>query len=130
MKILYLAPEMVVPGTHGGSSHVLEAVRSFVNIGHSVILVLRRSAGQNYFEKIENITYMRFPILPTCIGRNLSYFFASFFSSFFLRYDLVYERARIFAGIGCVVSSFFGKKSAYEMIEPYVELPLVLGTMK
>lgn len=41
MRILYVAPNIPVPGTHGGSTHVTEVVRVLRALGHEVLLLAR-----------------------------------------------------------------------------------------
>jgi glycosyltransferase involved in cell wall biosynthesis len=45
MRILYLAQNIPVPGTHGGSTHVTEVVRALRQLGHDVLLVARRGSS-------------------------------------------------------------------------------------
>ena len=132
MNILYLAPEISIPGTHGGSSHVESAVTSLVELGHSVVLLSKYKKNKPLYARKKNLTTLRFPVLPTGIPRNFCFVFYSFFVSLFLSIfwaDLIYERARIFGGTGVFVSWLFGKKSLYEMIEPYTLIPSLNGDL-
>ncbi len=44
MRILYVAPNIPVPGAHGGSTHVTEVVRALRQEGHEVCLLARRGS--------------------------------------------------------------------------------------
>ncbi len=133
MKILYLAPEMVLPGTHGGSSHVIEAVESLTRLGNKIIIICKMGEKQKFHE-INNIEYIRIPSIPTSIGKNISYFLSTFLITAYLilikKTDLIYERGRIFGGPGVLVAKLLGKKSIYEMIEPFAEVPALTGQIK
>ncbi len=131
MRILYLAPEIGLPGTHGGSSHVEGTLDALANLQHSVIAVVKYRFGQLPIEKKDKILFIRVPILPTGVLRNLSYMLYSFMLSLtlclFHRIDLVYERGRIFGGCGVLVAHWFHKKSIYEMNENYLTVTVALG---
>ena len=45
MKVLYVASDQVVPGTTGGSVHVLEVARGLARRGHEVHAVIRRNGS-------------------------------------------------------------------------------------
>ncbi|EYF08404.1 glycosyltransferase family 4 protein [Chondromyces apiculatus] len=46
MRILYLAPNIPVPGTHGGSTHVTHVHRALQRRGHEVLLLARRGSTE------------------------------------------------------------------------------------
>ena len=46
MRILYLAPNIPVPGTHGGSTHVSSVYRALQRRGHDVLLLARSSSTE------------------------------------------------------------------------------------
>lgn len=122
MKILYLAPEMVLPGTHGGSSHVEGSVQGLLDLGHEVTVILKKGENQRFKERINKLTYLRFPTLPSGIGKLISYTLTTTLSSALLKYDIIFERARVFGGIGTLISRIKGKRSVYEMNEPLPEI--------
>ena len=130
MHILYIAPEIAIPGTHGGSTHVQEVAASLVRLGHHVTLLCRRSAQT---PTAKGISYVRIPVFGGGLLRNLLYLiFTSMITKFYVLFkdvDLVIERGRIFAGIGILVAHFFKIPCAYEMIEPYTEVPLYTGKL-
>ena len=131
MRILYLAPEIGIPGTHGGSSHVAGTLDALTMLNHKVIAVVKYRFGQLPIQKKDNILFIRVPIPPTGVLRNLSYVLYSFIISFILflfrSVDLIYERGRIFGGSGVLVAHWFHKKSIYEMNENYLHVPVALG---
>lgn len=133
-RMLYSAPDVDYPGTHGGSTHVGEAVRSFSHTCEHVYLLCAHTSGQPFFERQKNLTILRVWIPLLSVLRVMSYFLYPFFISFFLalvgKINLIYERARIFGGGAIVGSSLFSLPSLYEMIEPYVDIPVVLGTIR
>jgi starch synthase len=45
VKVLYVASDQVVPGTTGGSVHVLEVARGLARRGHEVDVIVRRAGG-------------------------------------------------------------------------------------
>jgi glycosyltransferase involved in cell wall biosynthesis len=45
VKVLYVATDQVVPGTTGGSVHVLEVARGLARLGHDVDVIVRRVPG-------------------------------------------------------------------------------------
>ncbi len=132
MRILYLSPEITVPGTHGGSSHVEGVVTSLERLGHRVMLLSRYVSGKPFTESNDGLRIIRLPVLPTGLLRNLCYMVYSIFLALFtaLFFDIVYERGRIFGGFGVLVASLFGKKSVYEMNEDYLQVPLATGALK
>ena len=113
MKILYITSDISLPSEHGGSSHVTGISESLRDLGHEVTIALKKEKGQKFKEKIEGINYIRFPILPTKIGKLISHFFTSIIASTFIKYDILYERARIFGGSGCIISNLKKKKCLY-----------------
>lgn len=133
MRILYVAPEISIPGTHGGSSHVSEMVESFVRLGHDVVLLCKHDHDQRFYDK-DLFTYIRVPIFGSGFLRHLLYCFFTFFTaSFFLlfrRIDVVIERGRIFGGVSIILARLFRVRSVYELIEPYTEVPLYTGQLR
>lgn len=133
-RILYSAPDVDYPGTHGGSTHVGEAVRSFSFLCEHTYLICAHTRGQPFFERQKNCTIFRVWIPPFSVFRVMSFFLYPFFISFFLaltgKITLIYERARIFGGGAIIGGSFFSLPSVYEMIEPYIDIPILLGTLR
>ncbi|AKT39309.1 glycosyltransferase family 4 protein [Chondromyces crocatus] len=46
MRVLYLAPNIPVPGTHGGSTHVTQVHRALQRRGHEVLLLARTGSTE------------------------------------------------------------------------------------
>ena len=59
MKILYVASDQVVPGTTGGSVHVLEVARGLARLGHEVHAVVRGSGREAGREHLEGVHWHR-----------------------------------------------------------------------
>ena len=131
MKILYLAPEIGFSGAHGGTAHVVGRLTSLSRLGHDVIAVVKRETGQRWIEKKQTLTLLRVPLVEIPLVKQFLYLlFSLLLSVFYLflgRIDLVYERGRIFGGVGVVLASFVGVRSVYEMNEPYPDIPVLLG---
>mgnify|MGYP001611063012 FL=1 len=134
IQVLYSALDVGYPGTHGGSTHVGEAVFSLATLCQHVFLLCKHSKGQSFIEHRHNLTIYRFPIPSISFFRVLCYFLYPFFFSLYLflfrRISLVYERGRIFGG-GATLSGFlFRKKTVYELNEPILGVPVALGRLK
>ena len=131
MNILYLAPEIALPGSHGGAAHVEGTLSSLENLGHRVIVVSRYDGNKQMFQQTGAILHIRVPIINENLLRNLSYLFFTFIISFlvliFYKIDVVYERGRMFGGMGIALGYLFQTKSIYELNEPYCEIPVLLG---
>ncbi len=124
MKIFYSALDLSIPGTHGGSSHALETINSLKKLGHEVIVFCSNSGKQPFFEQKEKITFYRFPVPNSGFFK---IFFMVFLSTVFVKYclffkkiDVIWERARIFGGIGVFFGNLFGKKTILELNEPVI----------
>ncbi|MEK6862291.1 MAG: hypothetical protein AABY07_10100, partial [Nanoarchaeota archaeon] len=126
-KILYLAPDVLISGSHGGSSHVIEATKSLAKLGNKVYLLCRSNFFN--FKREGNLRFIGLPIADVAGLRLLSYIFYTIivviFSLLFLNIDIVYERGRIFGGFGVLLAKLFGRKSVYEFNEPYISLLLI-----
>jgi glycosyltransferase involved in cell wall biosynthesis len=59
MKILYVATDQVVPGTTGGSVHVLEVARGLAALGHDVHVVVRHQAARPAHEQSDGVHWHR-----------------------------------------------------------------------
>ena len=126
-RILYLAPDVLISGSHGGSSHVSETVNSLAKLGNKVYLLCRSNGIE--IKPSKDITIIGLPVINLSFIKSLLYLFYTFsitlFCLTFLRINLVYERGRIFGGLGVLLASLYGKKSVYELNEPYISLLLV-----
>ncbi|MEK6903113.1 MAG: glycosyltransferase [Nanoarchaeota archaeon] len=120
--ILYVAPEITIPGTHGGSTHAQEAIESFARLGHRVILLSKKQNNLRRKEKKGNLIIYRVPIGSNSAVKNITYlFWTIMLVPFFIQWynvDVVYERARIGAGWSILFARVFHRKSVYELNEP------------
>ena len=134
MKLIYLAIDVDYPGFHGGSTHVGEATDSLVKMCDTVYLVCKWRAGQKLLEKKQNKIIIRVPSINIPVLRMILYFLSSWMIAVFLilskQVDVVYERARIFGGGGIVAGHLLNRKTIYEIIEPYIIIPVIQGTIK
>ena len=130
MNILYVAPEITLPGSDGGSAHVAGKLLSLQRLGHFIILLCKHSPGQTFFERKHSIFTLRIPLPDIFLLKNLELILLPLFilPFFLIRYriDLVYERGRIFGGIGVFLAFLFHIRSIYELNEPYSDIPLLL----
>lgn len=132
--VFYAAIDVDYPGTHGGSSHVGEAVHSLKKFCSRVYLLCKWCSKQSFLEKRDNLTIIRLPILNVQGIRVLSYFMYSFCTALFLcltkEIDIIYERGRIVGGGAMLIGLITGKKTCYEINEPLLEVPLVVGKLQ
>jgi len=59
LSVLYVAPSILVPGFHGGSTHVLELSRNLTRLGCNVVVLARRLPGQSQFEVVDGVNVFR-----------------------------------------------------------------------
>ena len=64
MRILYVASDQVVPGTTGGSVHVLEVARGLAERGHEVHAVVHRDRGVPDEEQLAGAHFHRIDWFP------------------------------------------------------------------
>lgn len=130
MKLLYSAIDVDLNYEHGGSTHILETVKSFSRFGFKVYLIIARKPKN----RIKNVIFVSPPFLPkNGVLKNIVYIIFTFFISLSLllmnRISIVYERARIVCGISILVSRIFRVKSILEQIEPIVEQIKYINTL-
>lgn len=132
--VVYVAIDVDFPGTHGGSTHVGEAVHSLAKLCQRVYLICKRKKGQSLVEKQAKCTIVRIPSSNLAFLRVLSYCLVPFLVVLCLlitkKIDMIYERGRIFGGGGILAGCMTGKKTVYEIIEPYTIIPVILGDVK
>lgn len=94
MRILYLAPNIAVPGTHGGSTHVAMVTDALRRRGHEVLLIARRgSRGPG----VVDVGYGLAPIVQHLLPA--LYFARTLARVRRFRPDVIYERYSAF-GLG------------------------------
>ena len=64
MKVLYVASDQVVPGTTGGSVHVLEVARGLARRGHEVDVIVRRDAAAAALPDADGVRWHRISWWP------------------------------------------------------------------
>jgi glycosyltransferase involved in cell wall biosynthesis len=132
MQILYSAPDVEIPGTHGGSAHVTEVINSLLKSKNRVYLICRKEKNRKVNEKSKGLELIRIPIFfKSGFFKTLNYFLFTFIISFYLclfkKVDTVYERGRIFGGAATLVGWVFRKPSIYELNEPVIYVPILTG---
>ena len=131
MRVLYVVPEIALPGTHGGAAHVMSKLVSFKRLKHEVILICKKSSGQRWYEKEPLRTTIRLPVPSFSLLKVFCYFLFSFVICLYYlckgKVDIVYERGRIYGGTGVLAAWLCKVKSIYEINEPYYEVPVLLG---
>lgn len=102
MKILFLAPNIPLPGTHGGSTHVTEVVRA-LRTEHEVLVLARRgSSGVG----VEGIGF-GVPPGPLRHVLPLAHLSAALRQARRFRPDAIYERFSAF-GLGVILGRLLG----------------------
>jgi glycosyltransferase involved in cell wall biosynthesis len=122
VKVLYVASDQVVPGTTGGSVHVLEVARGLARRGHEVDVVIRGGDGDGRPESPgvrwhpvawwPPHRFFRFRARPavTVVAEAM-------------RPDVVMERYYNFGGEGIAVAKAMGVPSLLEVNSPIVDHP-------
>lgn len=115
MRILYVAPNIPVPGTHGGSTHVTEVVRALRNEGHEVCLLARRGSHG------EDIHGVGFGTAKGAAGYALAalHLPASYAIARAFRPDAIYERFSAH-GLGVVLGKLLGVPVLSMVLDPDV----------
>ncbi|MDD5418123.1 MAG: glycosyltransferase, partial [Candidatus Nanoarchaeia archaeon] len=122
MNILLVAPDMKVPGTHGGSNHVMEVSRALKSIGHYVEIIANFESDESFEDmRIHKIKKTRAILIFSRTKKLVSKLVSS------KKFDLVYERARIFGGAGCYVAKKKNIPCILEVNDPMVDAPLIEG---
>jgi glycosyltransferase involved in cell wall biosynthesis len=127
VRLLYVASDQTVPGTTGGSVHVLEVARGLAARGHEVHAVVRRAAGQVESEERFGVAWhrvswrpphrlFRFRARPAVEGLAAR-----------VRPAAVVERYYNFGGEGIRAAAARGLPSLLEVNSPVVDHP---GSLK
>ena len=127
MRVLYVAPDQVVPGRTGGSVHVLEVARGLAARGHEVHAVVHRNPGSPDREDQDGVNWHRIDWSPphrlfrfrarkavAAIARSV-------------RPDVLIERYYNFGGEGVRAAAGLDIPSLLEVNSPVVDHP---GSLK
>ncbi len=123
MKLLYVATDQVVPGTTGGSVHVLEVARGLARLGHDVHVVVRRQAGAPAHEESEGVHWHRVRWTPPHRFFRFRARPAVEALADDLRPQAVMERYYNFGGEGILTAQGRGLPSLLEVNSPLVDHP-------
>jgi glycosyltransferase involved in cell wall biosynthesis len=126
VKVLYVASDQVVPGTTGGSVHVLEVARGLARRGHDVHAIVRRD-GSSVAAREDGVSWhpvawrpphrlFRFRARPAVAAVAAA-----------VEPDVVVERYYNFGGEGVAAAAARGVPSVLEVNSPVVDHP---GSLK
>ncbi len=104
---------------------------SLERLGHDAVVVCQLGDQQQFVEQEGHRLFLRIPIFDFPLVKQLSLVFFPFLITLFVfifsRIDVVYERGRIFGGVGVLLAALFRVRSVYELNEPYPDIPVLLG---
>jgi glycosyltransferase involved in cell wall biosynthesis len=121
LKILYVASDQVVPGTTGGSVHVLEVARGLAARGHEVHAVIRQTAGGLVREQTGHVSWNRVSWIPQHRFFRFRAARAVERVASEMAPDVVIERYYNFGGEGITVAARRGIPSLLEVNAPIVD---------
>ena len=122
-----MATDQVVPGTTGGSVHVLEVARGLARRGHEVHAVVRRTDGAAASDESDGVLWHRVHWTPP--HRFFRFRARAAVERLFaeVRPDAVMERYYNFGGEGVLTAQARGLPSVLEVNSPVVDHP---GSLK
>lgn len=126
MKILYVATDQTIPGSTGGSVHVLEVARGLTRRGHEVHVIAMRGDGAADDDSLGFQLHAALPWLPHrafrwSAERSVSQRIEE------IGADVVLERYYNFAGEGVRAAHRHGVPSVLEVNSPVIDHP---GSLK
>jgi glycosyltransferase involved in cell wall biosynthesis len=121
VKLLYVATDQVVPGTTGGSVHVLEVARGLAALGHEVHAVVRRTEGAAEQEEAEGVRWHRVRWWPPHRFFRWRARAAVEALAGVLRPQAVMERYYNFGGEGILAAAARGLPSVLEVNSPLLD---------
>jgi glycosyltransferase involved in cell wall biosynthesis len=127
LRILYVASDQCVPGSTGGSVHVLEVARGLAARGHEVHAVVSRARGQAERDAMDGVSWHRIAWWPP--SRFLRFRAARQVERIAreLRPDALMERYYNFGGEGVTTATRLGVPALLEVNSPAVDHP---GSLK
>jgi glycosyltransferase involved in cell wall biosynthesis len=123
MNVLYVASDQTVPGTTGGSVHVLEVARGLARRGHRVDVVVRREAGTDALADEGGVRWHRVTWWPPHRFFRFRARSAVAAIAAEARPDVVMERYYNFGGEGIATAKSRGVPSLLEVNSPVVDHP-------
>ena len=127
MKILYVASDQVIPGTTGGSVHVLEVARGLAERGHEVHAVVHAQRSAPDRELVHGVHLHRIAWFPDHRFFRLRARPRIEALARELRPDVVMERYYNFGGEGVLSARRLGVPSLLEVNSPVIDHP---GSLK
>ncbi|HUH13566.1 MAG TPA: glycosyltransferase [Longimicrobiales bacterium] len=127
MNVLYVASDQVVPGTTGGSVHVLEVARGLARRGHQVDVVVRRQGGADGPDDDSGVRWHRITWWPPHRFFRFRARAAVAAVAAETRPDVVMERYYNFGGEGIATAKARGVPGLLEVNSPVVDHP---GSLK
>ena len=127
MKVLYVATDQLVPGTTGGSVHVLEVARGLARRGHEVHAVIHRDGRPHAGDEADGVRWHRVAWRP---GHRFFRFRARAAVAAIaaeIGPDVVMERYYNFGGEGVAVAEQVSVPAVLEVNSPVVDHP---GSLK
>ena len=127
MKVLYVASDQVVPGTTGGSVHVLEVARGLARRGHEVDVVVRRDGAAGAPPDAPGVRWHRVTWWPPHRFFRFRARRSVAGVADAVRPDVIMERYYNFGGEGIAAAKARGVPSLLEVNSPVVDHP---GSLK
>jgi len=127
VKVLYVASDQVVPGTTGGSVHVLEVARGLARRGHEVDVVVRRDGAAGAPPDAPGVRWHRVAWWPPHRFFRFRARRSVAAVADAVRPDVIMERYYNFGGEGIATARTRGVPSLLEVNSPVVDHP---GSLK
>jgi glycosyltransferase involved in cell wall biosynthesis len=127
VKVLYVASDQVVPGTTGGSVHVLEVARGLARRGHEVDVVIRRDDAGGARPEASGVRWHPVAWWPPHPFFRFRARGAVEAVAKTVRPDAIMERYYNFGGEGIAIAKARGVPSLLEVNSPAVDHP---GSLK
>lgn len=133
MEILCIGSDVCFPGSYAGTTHLWNIANAFKRLNNNVSILVSKSRNEKNFEEINGIKIYRIKRKKTKIG-SFSLFLRTFLKVLEIikkeKIDLVYERARILGGGGCLAAKLLKIKSLLELNDPIADAPVLEQRVK